>query len=253
MKLLSLSVALTSIGLASAVLGPGYEDYLNCPPGNCEIYINPFGYTGPVSMYNKCFDTTTSTFSNGVWTGDLTNVTAPEGYVQDPPKCTAEEYSQCDTAAECSLQIGPGCSCFVSSTIFPFDVSGFIDEDSCTGNECDGHTAECIAGADGEGNTCMLKFDLVMPPPVTTVTTVTGATTLPSTPGGGGDGVTVPATLPAGGGGDGSIIKETNTTTNSTGPSVDEVVPTAAPSSGNVARASISLFVVSAAVFGYLS
>lgn len=136
-------------------------------------------------------------------------------------------------------------------------MSGYIDEDECTGNECDGHTAECVAGAEGEGNTCMIKFDLVMPPPVTTVTpgtgTGTGATTLPSTPGGNSTGVTtVPATVPvpAGGDGDGSIIKETNITT---GPSEEKPVPTAAPtSSGNVARVSIFLLVASAAVFGYL-
>lgn len=183
--------------------------------------------------------------------------------MQDPPKCTAEQYSQCDTAAECSLQIGPGCSCFVTSTIFPFDVSGYIeDEDSCTGKECDGHAAECSAGADGEGNTCMIKFDVdVMPtPPVTTNATtgatVTGATTLPSTGGGGGSDVTVvtvPATLPSVGDDGDGIVKETNTTTNSTDVSdEDEAVPTAAPSSGNVARVSISLLVVSAVVFGCL-
>jgi len=268
MKLLSLSIALTTIGLTRAVLGPGYEDHLNCPPGNCEIYINPFGYTGPVSMYNKCFDTTTtttstSTFTNGVWTGSLTNVTAPEGWAQDPPKCTADQYSQCDTAAECELKVGPGCTCYVSSTIFPFDASSGVGDASCTGKECDGHEAECSAtGSEGEGNTCMIKFDLVAPPPPpessTVATTVTGATTLPSTGGGNGSGVTttattVPATIPSTGGGD-VIIKdgETNSTTNSTDTD-DKVVETKAPSSGNVARVSISLLAASAAVFGYIS
>ncbi len=181
--------------------------------------------------------------------------------MQDPPKCTAEQYSQCDTAAECELKIGPGCTCYVSSTIFPFDASS--SDASCTGKECDGHVAECSAGGDGEGNTCMIKFDLVAPPPPptpaesSTVATVTGATTLPSTGGGDSGGVTTTATtaatVPATGGGD-VIIKdgETNSTTNSTGTD-DKVVETKAPNSGNVARVSISLLVASAAVFGYIS
>jgi len=248
---LSLSIALTSVSVTRAVLGPGYEDYLWCPAGDCEIYINPFGYMGPVSMYNKCFDTTTGTFSNGVWTGDKTNVTAPEGWTQ-PPKCTAAEYSQCDTAAECSLQVGPGCSCYVSSTVFPFDASNFRDA-TCTGNECDGHEAECSAGPDGEGNTCMIKFNLVATPPATNVTTGTGATTLPVT-GENGTVVVTTATTAATTAG-GAIIedKETITTTSSTAAAGGGPVPTPAPSSGNVASVSISLFVVSAAVFGYFS
>lgn len=244
---LSLSIALSSVvGVAQAVLGPGYEDYMYCPDGDCEIYINPFGYMGPASMYNKCFNTTTGEFVNGVWTGNLTNVTAPEGWTQ-PPKCTAEEYSQCDTAEQCTLAVGPGCSCYVSSTVFPFDLSNYRDA-SCTGNECAGYKAVCSAGENGEGNTCMIQFDLDIGD--TNGTTATGATQPAS-------GVTTVATTAAGGGTGNTDGGETVTGTTATtaGGSGDGAVPTPAssPSSGNVASVSISLFTVSAAIFGYFS
>lgn len=99
----------------------------------------------------------------------------------------------------------------------------------------------------------MIKFNLVATPPATNVTTGTGPTTLPVT---GGDGVvvvttaTTAATTP---GGDIIEDKETITTTSSTAAAGGGPVPTPAPSSGNIASVSISLFVVSAAVFGYFS
>jgi len=249
---LAVSVALISTGVTQAFLGPGYEDYHYCPPGDCEIYINLFGYFGPASMYNKCYDTTTGVFTNGVWTGDKTNITVEEGW-EEPPKCTAEQYSQCDTAAECSLQVGPGCSCYVSSTIFPFDASQYR-ESTCTGSECDGYVAECQAGEDGLGNTCMLKFDLVSLPPAATNETVTG----PTTPSTGSDGNTTDTAATTGDGGDGTVKDGETIPSNPDGgdgsgqPPVDKD-PIDKTSSGNVASVSVSLFVVSSAVFSYLS
>ena len=255
---LSLSVALISTtSVTQAVLGPGYEDYHWCPPGSCEIYINLYGYTGPASLFNKCFNTTTGTFSNGVWTGDKTNVTVPEGWEQ-PPECTAEQYSQCDTADECALKVGPGCSCYVSSTIFPFDASQYR-ESTCTGNECEGYIAECVPGVGGLGNTCMLKFDLVPLPEVGNETTVDTNSTATNSTGGdgeGGDSTTdTPATTPAGGD---DTIKEGETIPVNTGGDGGEQPVGSVPvdsSSGNVdaSGVSISLFVAAAAVFSYLS
>jgi len=242
---LSLSIALSSlVGVAQAVLGPGYEDYMYCPDGDCEIYINPFGYMGPASMYNKCFNTTTGDFINGVWTGDLTNVTAPEGWTQ-PPKCTAEEYSQCDTAEQCSLQVGPGCSCYVSSTLYPFDISNYRDA-SCTGNECDVYEALCRAGENGEGNTCMIQFDLEIGVSVATGTTESSS----GGDVGSGDGGTTATTTAAGGVTGNTAGEETVTDTATTS---GAAAPAAAPSSGNVASVSIPLFAISAAVLGYTS
>lgn len=252
---LSLSVALISTGVTQALLGPGYEDYHWCPPGDCEIYINPFGYMGPASMYNKCFDPTTGVFTNGEWNGTLTNVTVTEGYEQ-PPKCTAEQYSQCDTAADCELKVGPGCSCYVSSTIFPFDASKYR-ESTCTGSECDGYVAECQAGQDGQGNTCMLTFDLVSTPPATndTNTTDTGANATSST---GGDDNTTDTDATTAGGDDGTVKDGETIPTNPVGGDGGGQPPVGGdpiekPSSGNVASVSVSLCVASAAVFSYLS
>ena len=234
----SISIALASVGITQAALGPGFEDNLHCPEGNCEIYINPFGYVGPVSMSNKCFDTTTGTFSNGVWTGELTNVEVPEGW-KIPEKCTEAQYTQCFSSSECSLDVGPGCSCYVSSTIFPFDASGFRDA-SCTGNECDGYVAGCSPGVNGEGGTCTITIDSPEPPTTTTTTTTTATESPPSS-----TTTTTTSTTSA------ADTEETTTTTSTT--VVASPSKSTEASSGNVASVSIPLFVLSAVFFGLCS
>jgi hypothetical protein len=173
MKASSFAIALSSIlpAATKAVLGPGYEDVMYCPPGNCEIYLNPFGYAGPASLFNKCYDPETGTITNAVWTGSLTNVTAPDGWVT-PEVCTAEQYSQCNTADDCTLKVGPTCDCYVSSNLQPFDAESGLRQAVCTGNECDGYTAVCQPGMDS-GNTCMVEFPVTLP---SVTSTSTGAT-----------------------------------------------------------------------------
>ena len=48
------------------------------------------------SSFNLCYDPTTNVITKGVWTGSLTNVTAPDDYIE-PTKCTASEFSECST------------------------------------------------------------------------------------------------------------------------------------------------------------
>lgn len=213
-------------------MGPGYEDVSYCPPGNCEIYLNPFGYPGPASLSNKCYDTETDAITNAVWTGSLTNVTAPEGWVT-PEMCTAEQYSQCNTADDCTLKVGPTCDCYVSSLLQPFDAESGLKREICTGNECDGYTAVCQPGMDS-GNTCMVEF------PVTSVTS-TGATEPASS------GVTTTTTTtaaPVDGTGSIDTTDEKQTDTPATAPGNN-------PSSGSATG--VSIFVSAAAVLAYFS
>ncbi len=238
MKASSFAIALSSIlpAATKAVMGPGYEDVLYCPPGNCEIYLNPFGYAGPASLFNKCYDPETGAITNAVWTGSLTNVTAPEGWVT-PEMCTAEQYSQCNTADDCSLKVGPTCDCYVSSLLQPFDAESGLKREICTGNECDGYTAVCQPGMDS-GNTCMVEF------PVTTVTTgatepassgVTTTTTTAVAPVDGTDSI------------DTTDGKQTDTPVTAPGGSA----PGNNPSSGSTIG--VSIFVSAAAVLAYFS
>ncbi len=129
-----------------------------CPPGNCEIYTDPYGYVGAASSFNKCYNPETVETTEGVWTGSLTNVTVPDGYEQ-PQMCTKEQYSQCDTDTQCTLLISPGCDCYVSSTIHPYQACEGNDCNlsGCTGNECGGYVGVCQPGYNGTGNTCMIE------------------------------------------------------------------------------------------------
>lgn len=222
---LSIALAATSTGVTKASLGPGYEDQIYCPVGHCEIYFNPFGYAGPASMYYKCFDPTTKEMINGVWTGSLTNTTPPEGWTQ-PQMCDADQYSPCDTAEQCTLLVSVGCSCYVSSTIIPFDL--LQGDASCTGNECDGYEAVCSQGLNGGGNTCMIDFPDVA---AATSTVATPATATSATSAAGNSGNTT-----TGGGATFGTVSGSN-----------PPVPNPSPSSGHVASVTILLFFVSAA------
>ena len=187
---------------------------------------------GPQSMYNKCYNPTTGKMINGVWTGSLTNMTVPEGWTI-PAMCTAEQYSQCVTADQCELKVGPGCDCYVSSTVHPFDAS---PDTNCTGNECDGYVAACEPGENGGGNTCMVTFPILGPDTVPTQPASSGGETTAAPASGGTDT-----------GGDDTTGEGTGTTTDTT------VTPAPSPSGGSVASVFIPLFISAAAVLTYFS
>ena len=88
--LLGSSLCLLFARSASAALPPGYEDVMHCPPGYCRKYVNPQGMVGPTSGFNKCYNPTTDDMVDGVWTGELTDVVAPEGWVANPEDCQEE-------------------------------------------------------------------------------------------------------------------------------------------------------------------
>jgi len=130
-----------------------------CPPGNCEVYTNPYGYVGAQSSFYKCYNPSTDVMTDGVWTGSLTNVTAPDDYIE-PESCTAAEYSECDTDDDCSLAIDSRCNCYVSSYFHPFDpCNGGCNTDQCTGEECSELSSSCSPGVNGGGGTCQLDYN----------------------------------------------------------------------------------------------
>ena len=110
---------------ASAALPPGYEDVMHCPPGSCRKYVNPQGMVGPTSTFNKCYDPATGDMVDGVWTGSLSDVVAPEGWVANPEACPEEGETDAggdggmdqygDILTDCALQIGDAITCFTTS------------------------------------------------------------------------------------------------------------------------------------------
>ena len=180
------------LGAANAALPPGYEDQIYCPSDTCEIYTNrelamsvsclciakygslflylfvllttAYGFAGAASSFNKCYNPATGETTEGVWTGSLTNVTSPEGYIE-PEMCTEAEYTQCDTDDDCSIEIDQNCNCYVSSSFHPFDPCEGLDAsecntDKCSGDECEegGNKATCSPGYEGTGSTCQLDY-----------------------------------------------------------------------------------------------
>ncbi|KAK1746761.1 hypothetical protein QTG54_002105 [Skeletonema marinoi] len=92
MKLISatsiLLISSYASGVANAALPPGYQEFMHCPPGSCSLYIeHDKGFAGPASAYYKCYDETTEKTTEAVWTGQYTEIEAPEGWIQDPGEC----------------------------------------------------------------------------------------------------------------------------------------------------------------------
>ncbi len=126
------------------------------------MYTNPYGYVGARSSFSKCYDPSADQMTEGVWTGSLTDVVAPEGYVT-PVDCAASEYSECDSDDDCSLAVDTEtCECYVSSYFHPYDpcdgAPNCGSEDQCPGEECDGREATCRQGVGGHGGTCQADY-----------------------------------------------------------------------------------------------
>lgn len=68
-------------------LPPGYEDHQWCKAGDCSININPYGDSGPLSSFEKCYSRSTYTVYEAVWTGTRSDTTPPRGWEEDPEDC----------------------------------------------------------------------------------------------------------------------------------------------------------------------
>jgi hypothetical protein len=138
---------------------------MHCPPGYCRQYVNPQGLLGATSLFNKCYDPATGDMVDGVWTGSLTDVVAPEGWVANPEDCpeptpvTApvagneapvsgnetesgaglDQYA--DIITDCGIQIGAAVACFTTSqepACEGFDPMSLIGGDLPIPDDCEG-------------------------------------------------------------------------------------------------------------------
>lgn len=150
---------IAALVVVSIIVSIVADDVLYCPTDNCKIYSNPFGLSGDPSEYMECYDPSINEISNGVKIDsnatDDTTTEVPNGWTNDTELCT--DYSECSSATDCQLLIAPGCSCYVSSCIHPYDAnpddSGGLS--GCTGNECGAYVPQC-SFANGTGGTCLL-------------------------------------------------------------------------------------------------
>lgn len=97
---------------AYAVLPPGYEDIMYCPPDYCDRYISHGNsrFVGPASSFHECYNPETGDVVDEVWTGSLSDVVAPEGWVESPPVCEPQQgqSSAGESTCEDNLQFKIG-------------------------------------------------------------------------------------------------------------------------------------------------
>ena len=93
-----------------AALPPGYEDDIWCPPGYCDRptalgQLEGGCYTGcdgPKRALRECYDPVAREVADEVWTGYLTPVVAPPGWVMNPDLCPAEGEGECERHSDCA-------------------------------------------------------------------------------------------------------------------------------------------------------
>ena len=152
MKLIA-SNMLAIIGTASATLPPGHEDQIWCPKNTCEIYRNSYGITGADSSLAFCYNPSSGTSREGIWTGSLTKTVPPANAIK-PKMCTSKQYTECQVEDDCTLEITPAnaveraCGCYVSLKLHPFipKVTSFVSNARCAASACNNRRATCNAG-----------------------------------------------------------------------------------------------------------
>ena len=92
-----------------------------CPPGYCDRptalgQLEGGCYTGcdgPKRALRECYDPVAREVADEVWTGYLTPVVAPPGWVMNPDLCPAEGDGECERHSDCVIA-GPEDSHFCS-------------------------------------------------------------------------------------------------------------------------------------------
>ena len=75
-----------------------------CPEGYCRRAVNPGdGFAGPASAFNECYSPSTDSVVDEVWTGELSETVAPEGWIENPASCVTDETSN-KTSDETSVE-----------------------------------------------------------------------------------------------------------------------------------------------------
>mmetsp|Transcript_17132 Transcript_17132/g.27786 ORF Transcript_17132/g.27786 Transcript_17132/m.27786 type:complete len:149 (+) Transcript_17132:34-480(+) len=113
----------------NAALPPGYEDEMWCPPGFCDRRIRHVGgFVGPASSFHECFHRETGQVVEAVWTGNLTNVAAPEDWISGPDlvPCGADTTTaETETTPEAAI-IHDGTSASVSVFVLGWRTVSFL-------------------------------------------------------------------------------------------------------------------------------
>jgi hypothetical protein len=179
----------SSSGFAKGALPPGLQDQMHCPEGSCSYYTEqPLGFAGPRSAFYKCLDMETNELIDAVWTGSLTDVVPPQGWVEDPEDCDPLYDDEDDEDEEEPLMNlnRPGGVCFDDSDCYPtvrgrsppkrtgpelctcFGASELLPWDQTEGQRfrwircapgiCDGYEAYCDLAPDDNGiGECALR------------------------------------------------------------------------------------------------
>lgn len=122
------------ISASQAILPPGYEDVMHCPPEYCDREVNITdspGFVGPLSSFHECYMPSTGEVVDEVWTGSLSQVTAPQGWVASPKTCT---NLSCPSG---SFQVGTKEQAGVTKCILCLqDTFDFSNENTSCGIAC---------------------------------------------------------------------------------------------------------------------
>ena len=104
-----------------AALPPGYEDEMWCPPGYCDRSIQyNNGFVGPNSAFHECYNPADDSVVDETWTGSLTNVTVPEGWLASPEACDEARLDDAGT-------MGPSGSTMAPSDELPDETMDTVD------------------------------------------------------------------------------------------------------------------------------
>jgi len=173
--LCSMLLLLLAASPAHAALPPGYEDVMHCPAGYCDRLINQeSGMAGPAHIFHECWNPATDDVVDEVWTGDLTDAVAPEGWAVPLP-CDTDVPAEITTTtltlspvaaptgsesasggnqqfgdimANCQAQIAAGIGCFTTSqepACEDFDPMSLLAGELPVPDSCD-EGAELVCG-----------------------------------------------------------------------------------------------------------
>eukprot|EP00548_Thalassiothrix_antarctica_P003797 CAMPEP_0194131598 /NCGR_PEP_ID=MMETSP0152-20130528/2344_1 /TAXON_ID=1049557 /ORGANISM="Thalassiothrix antarctica, Strain L6-D1" /LENGTH=144 /DNA_ID=CAMNT_0038826441 /DNA_START=59 /DNA_END=493 /DNA_ORIENTATION=+ len=84
--LVAATIVALSIQLSSAELPPGYEDVMWCPEGYCDQAVK-LDLVGPKSSFHICYDPSSNSTLDEVWTGELSDSIASDGWIANPDPC----------------------------------------------------------------------------------------------------------------------------------------------------------------------
>mmetsp|Transcript_21699 Transcript_21699/g.24725 ORF Transcript_21699/g.24725 Transcript_21699/m.24725 type:complete len:145 (-) Transcript_21699:176-610(-) len=84
--LVAATIVALSIQISSAGLAPGYE-FMWCPWGYCDQAVVKLDLVGPESSFHICYNPSSNSTFDAVWTGELSDSIAFDGWIANPDPC----------------------------------------------------------------------------------------------------------------------------------------------------------------------